>query len=109
MNESRLEILLTSLIPGKPDTFILYAIALEYRSQNRFDLALDYFKKVLEADKNYLAVYYQLAALYQRLDEKNLAEQTYLQGISLAGSLGKDHTLSELKQAYRQFLDEDEI
>lgn len=109
MKESRLEILLTSLIPGKPDTFILYALALEYRSMNRSDLALEYFKKVLEADQNYLAVYYQLGALYQRIGEKNLAEETYLKGISLAASLGKDHTLSELKQAYRQFSDEDEF
>ncbi len=109
MNESRLEILLNSLIPGKPDTFTLYAIALEYRSQNRFDLTLEYFKKVLEADQNYLAVYYQLAALYQRIGEKILAGETYVKGISLAEKLGKDHTLNELKQAYRQFLDEDEF
>lgn len=109
MKESRLEILLTSLIPGKPDTFILYALALEYRSMNRSDLALEYFKKVLEADQNYLAVFYQLGALYQHIGDKNLAEEAYHKGIRLAASLGKDHTLSELKQAYKQFLDEDEF
>lgn len=108
MNESRLAILLDSLTPGTADVFLLYAIALEYRSMNKPELSLDYFRQVIAADEKYLATYYQLASLYISLDMKSEASQTYLRGIELAGLAGNSHTLNELKQAYRQFTDEDE-
>ena len=109
MNESRLDILLTSLIPAAPDAFLLYAIALEYRSLDQPALALDYFRQVLAHDPSYLATYYQLAALYLSLGKTAEAETTWLKGIEVAGLQGKQHTLNELRNAYRQFKDEDEF
>lgn len=108
MKDSRLQSLLNTLDTENPDTFLLYALALEYRSLGQPDQALEYFGKVLTVDAAYLAVYYQLAALYISLGKRNEAEETYLKGISLAAELDKQHTLNELKQAYRQFKDEDE-
>lgn len=109
MNETRLERLLQLLNPEEPDTFLLYALALEYRSMGQPEQAMAYFLKIKDNDAGYLAVYYQLASLYVETGSTQEAEKTYLEGIVLATTLNEMHTLNELKQAYQQLRDEQEF
>lgn len=109
MKETRLERLLNFLNPEEPDSFLLYALALEYRSLGQPLEALSYFIKILDTDPGYLALYYQLASLYIELGRPGEAEIAYLKGIELASTLKEMHTLNELKQAYQQMRDEQEF
>ncbi len=96
---------LLKLITEMPhDAFLKYGIALEYVSRNDDIEALRHFTE-LKADKpDYLALYYQLGKLYERLDRTDTAIECYQEGISIARSQKDRHTLSELQSALDELL-----
>lgn len=87
------------------DPFNIYALAIEYLKTDLMrSKAL--FEELLNNHSTYIAAYYHAAALYIQLNEMELAESTYKEGIEMAQKLHKNHALSELKRAYQSFLDE---
>lgn len=106
MNNSRIHILLQYLKEEPDDPFNLYALALEYLNSDK-EKAKEYFDLLLERHKDYLPTYYHAAKFY--IDKnKEHAESIYQKGISLAQASGNQHALRELKNAYNEFLyDED--
>jgi tetratricopeptide (TPR) repeat protein len=87
------------------DPFNIYALATEYLKSDLVK-ARELFEKLLEKFPNYIATYYHAAALYSQINEMELADITYRNGIRIAELLNKNHALMELKRAYRSFLDE---
>ena len=81
------------------DAFPCYALAMEYRKLGEIKEAIHWLNKTLELDPDYLAVFYQLAALYASLDDTKNALNTYDQGILLAEAKKDLKTLAELKNA----------
>jgi len=81
------------------DAFSTYALAMEYRKAGESREAINWLHKTLELDPEYLAVFYQLAALYASLDDNKNALITYDQGIQLAEAKKDLKTLAELKNA----------
>ena len=55
---------------------------------------------------DYLATYYQLGKLYERLEELGKAKAIYSKGKEVATAVGDSKTLRELNEAITQLQDE---
>ena len=99
MNEQRLK-QLQELLKSEPnDCFLLHAMGVEYFSSERYDNAIEFFKKAIFNDKNYLASYYQLGQALERIDNNAEAIEVYRQGIEVAKKQNNNKALGELNQA----------
>jgi Tfp pilus assembly protein PilF len=94
---SRIEILKGFLEENPNDSFSRYALALEYVKLSQNDEALREFEAVKTNDPNYVATYYQLGQLYQKLGRHHEAEKTFRTGITVAAKIGDAHTQGELE------------
>jgi lipopolysaccharide biosynthesis regulator YciM len=90
------------------DSFLKYALALEYVLVKENDLARDFFLNLINDDINYLASYYQLGKLYESVDEVEKAIEIYKKGIEIAKKMDNKKTQLELQQAYNMLLGIDE-
>ena len=99
MNNNRLDSLLKILAENQTDAFVLFAIAKEYEAIGNVGEALSYYLKLKNHHPDYVGLYYHLAALYIKLDQKENALDTYEFGISLAARLGDHHAKAELMNA----------
>ena len=96
---NRIEILKGFLNENPNDSFSRYALALEYVKLGQEDNALREFETVKTNDPAYVATYFQLGQLYQKLGRSHEAEKTFRTGITVAAQAGDDHTRSELEGA----------
>lgn len=96
---NRIEILKGFLNDNPNDSFSRYALALEYVKLGQNDDALREFETVKTNDPQYVATYYQLGQLYQKLGKTQEAEKTLRTGITVATKAGDEHTRSELEAA----------
>jgi len=96
---NRIEILKGFLNENPNDSFSRYALALEYVKLGQEDNALREFETVKTNDPAYVATYFQLGQLYQKLGRSHEAEKTFRTGITVAAKAGDDHTRSELEGA----------
>jgi len=101
---NRIEVLRGFLNDNPDDSFSRYALALEYIKLGRNDEALREFESVVKNDPGYVATYYQLGQLYQKLGQKHEAEKTLRTGITVAAKAGDEHTRSELEAALETLL-----
>jgi Tfp pilus assembly protein PilF len=101
---NRIEILKGFLQENANDSFSRYALALEYVKLGENDDALREFETVKKNDPNYVATYFQLGQLYQKLGRTHEAEMTFRTGITVASKLGDDRTRSELESALEGLL-----
>jgi predicted Zn-dependent protease len=82
-----------------PDPFHWYGLAMEYRSLERTDEAIQTFTQLRGANPEYTAMYLmcgQLLASKGRMEE---ARAWYDAGIAMARKKGESHALSELESA----------
>jgi len=96
---NRIEILKGFLDENPNDSFSRYALALEYVKLGQNDEAVREFEAVKKNDPHYVATYFQLGQLYQKLGQQHEAEKTFRTGISMAAKAGDEHTKSELEGA----------
>ena len=96
---NRIETLKGFLKDNPNDSFLRYALALEYIKLGQNDEAVREFEAVRNTDPEYVATYYQLGQLYQKLGQKHDAEKTFRTGITVATKAGDEHTRSELEAA----------
>jgi tetratricopeptide (TPR) repeat protein len=104
----RIEQLKEFLKEDPNDSFLKYALALEYMKIEENNTAKDCFLSLIAADKNYLASYYQLGKLYESLNEQQPAIEIYKKGIEIAQKSENKKTLLELQEAYNMLLEIDE-
>ena len=101
---------LLSFLENEPnDPFLIYAVATEYRSLGDREKSLDYFEKVAKEHPEYVATYYHLAQMYIELGAQENAEITFKKGIEVSQKAKDMHSLSELQNAYNNFLFDDLI
>ena len=101
MPNIRLQKLAEMLEKQPGDTFLIYAMAMEYIGLNDRDKAIELFRKVLEAEEHNIAAKYQLARLLRDSHPK--------EAILLLESGMRDAKLkSDMKTAneFRSLLDE---
>ncbi len=101
---NRIEILKGFLNENPNDSFSRYALALEYTKLGQHDDALRELETVKNNDPGYVATYFQLGQLYQKLGRSHEAEKTFRTGITVAAKAGDDHTRSELEGALEGLL-----
>ena len=106
--KSRIEQLQEFLKEDSNDSFLKYALALEYVKVKENELARDCFLKLIKDDENYVASYYQLGKLYELLNEVEKAIEIYKNGIDVAKNSKDAKTLSELQEAYNMLLEIDD-
>lgn len=106
MNQ-RIEHILEFLKEDPTDSFMNYALGLEYVKEDKLEQAIELFQKVLANDPNYSACYYQLGRVYQLTGEIEKASEVYIKGMDVTKSNPNRKTYQELKEAYNLMLDED--
>ena len=100
MNSSERINSLLQLLEREPhDSFLNYALALEYHKQGNANLAIELIEKVIKVDDNYLGAYFQLGQLYEETGKGDKALVTYQKGCIVAQKQNNHKTLSELNQA----------
>jgi tetratricopeptide (TPR) repeat protein len=105
--KSRIEQLQEYLKEDSDDSFLKYALALEYVRIEENDTAKDCFLKLIRDDAHYLASYYQLGKLYESLDDLENAMEIYKKGIIIAQKSEDKKTLLELLESYNMLLETD--
>jgi tetratricopeptide (TPR) repeat protein len=102
------EILLQYAKEQPDNPFNWYALATECR---KYDLreALVYYEKVWKEFPDYAANYYHLASAYTELNMLEKAKQIYEQGIKVLSEQNETKLLQELKNAYQNFLVENDL
>jgi len=102
---SRLESLMSFYHSDTEDPFNMYAIALEFRSLNQTEEAIQWLEKLRSKFPSYVPTYYQLAKL---VEESNIeeAEKIYLEGMNAAQLANDNHAYKELKAALQMLLDD---
>ena len=95
----RIEKIKLMLAEQPKDCFLKHALALEFIKMGQCNEAKAAFLQNLETDESYVATYYHLGKLYERLDEAEKAMDIYKKGI-VVGQKQKDaHSVRELRAA----------
>jgi len=102
MQLSRLEKLLEFLKNEPDDEFLKYALATEYLRLNDTDKALHYYENLVTDHPGYVGTYYHLGKLYEALNRKPDAINTYEKGMEIARQKRDNHAFSELQAVYRE-------
>ncbi|MDB5032290.1 tetratricopeptide repeat protein [Mucilaginibacter sp.] len=108
MEISRLEKLLEFIKNEPNDEFLKYALATEYLRLNQADKALEYYEDLVNNHPQYAGTYYHLGKLYEALDRKQDAINTYEKGMEVTKAKRDNHAFSELQAVYRELIGYDE-
>lgn len=96
---NRIDSLLNFLKESPKDSFIQFALALEYIKNGDPDTGLQYFEGLVVNDPDYVGTYYHLAKLYIQLERADDAAACFDKGIAIAKKLNDQHSLAELQNA----------
>ncbi len=97
---------LQEFLKGTPgDCFLNHALALEYVKIGDEESARRYFERNLNSDKSYVATYYHLGKLLERIGEQTTAISIYEKGMEQAKAAKDMHSYSELQAAYEDLVD----
>jgi len=105
MNSARLEQLLKFKDETPDDPFVLYALALEYKSTEP-ERSRRLFDQLLREHPDYLATYYQVAQFKEETDQKGEALKLYKMGIEVAKQQNNQAALRELQAAFNLLMEE---
>ncbi len=96
---ARIEILKRYLTEDPSDTFLRYALALEYIGINDQKQANVLLENLLNEEPDYLAGYYMAGKTSEALSDLGKAKEWYSRGILVAEHQKNQHTLNELRSA----------
>lgn len=94
---SRLDKLLKLLDAEPNDPFVLYGIAQEHATAERYADAVGFYDRCLDADAKYLYAYYHKAVAQQELGNIEEAQATLRIGISAAKAARDMKATSEMQ------------
>jgi tetratricopeptide (TPR) repeat protein len=95
----RLEYLLKLTASGTDDPFPHYGLALEYRSLERHEDALETFRRLRARTPDYVPMYLMCGQMLEKLGRKDEAREWLEAGIEQARTKRDSHALSELERA----------
>ena len=102
---SRIEKLQEFLKATPADCFLNHALALEYVKIGDEESARKYFEQNRSGDAGYVATYYHLGKLLERIGDQAGALSVYEQGMQQAKAAKDMHSYSELQAAYEDIID----
>lgn len=100
----RIEKLKAFLAQSPNDCFLNHALALEYIKLGADDNAKILFEHNLITDKKYIATYYHLGKLLERVGQNDEAIKIYEAGMAEAKTANEMHTYNELQAAYEDLV-----
>lgn len=103
MNVERLKKLEKFLESDPEDPFLLYAIAIEWISEDP-EKTWSYFERLMTDHPDYIGTYFHAAKLQVSFGNRTDAEEIFKKGIEVAQNNNDVHSLRELKSAYNEFL-----
>jgi len=95
----RLEKLSQFLNDNPKDSFVRFAMALEYIKLNDDATALTYFNLIKQDEPNYVGLYYHFGKLLERQEKYFEARDMYNIGQKVCAQANDQHALSEIKGA----------
>ena len=101
----RIETIKRLLINEPQDTFLLYALATEYIAENDDKKAQVILESLVNSNPDYIASYYHLGKLYQRMDLKDSALAIYEKGIEESKKQKNFKNASEIQHAIDELLE----
>jgi len=81
------------------DSFLNYALALEYAKSNEIKKAIETLEMIIKREENYLAAYFQLGKYYELVNDIPKAIEVYQKGILIAKQQKNNKILGELNEA----------
>jgi len=87
------------------DSFLTYALALEYRKIGNDAEALACFESVLEKDPAYVGTYYQVGKFWEEKGDTARAIHYYESGLTVANAANNRHAANELRTALEELTD----
>ena len=96
---SRLQQLQQMLLDEPDDSFLNYALALEFAKEDNLPQAISIIEKVIQHNENYLGAYYQLGKLYEQQNLSEKAISIYRKGIAIAQAQNNKKAQGELSEA----------
>jgi len=100
----RIEKLKDFLINAPQDSFLNHALALEYVKVGEDENAKKHFEINLAHDPGYVATYYHLGKLLERLGEREKALAIYEQGMAQAKAAKDMHSYNELQGVFEDLV-----
>jgi len=86
------------------DCFLNHALALEYIKADNDVAAKELFEKNIHNDPAYVATYYHLGKLLERMNVQQEAINIYEKGMQQAKAAGDMHSYNELQAAYEDLV-----
>ena len=99
MSSQRIERLLEYLEQDGHDSFVLFALAMEYDKAGDCQRALQYFDRLIQRDPDYAWAYYHKGQLLGRLERLQQARACFEAGIPVAEKISEFHTRDKLREA----------
>lgn len=96
---TRINQILAFLKDTPNDLFLNHALALEYIKQENTELATSTFLNTIKIDENYVATYYHLGKLYEKLGLESEAIEMYTIGMQKSKIINDQHSYNELRSA----------
>ena len=107
MHPNRLQKLLDFFETEPNDPFLKYALATEYLNLNETPKALAYYEDLIRNHADYIGTYYHLGKLYEALERKSDALDTYQLGMVVARKANDGHALAELQAVFNSASEQD--
>ncbi len=98
----RIEKLKAFLELDPKDSFLLFAMAMELKSQQHLNEALDYLDRVLAIDPDVTAAYFHKAQILIHLSRRDEAKNILQAGIPRALGTGHFHARDKMKELLEQ-------
>ena len=96
---SRLEQLLAMLQEDPKDSFLRYAVAVEYAAAGNHREAITRIESLVADQPDYLGAYYKLGQLHEQTGDAEKALDVYKRGAVVAKQQNNTKTLGELNTA----------
>ena len=90
------------LVAAPADPFLNHALALEWIKEGDDQKAQHIFEEARKVRPEYVATYYHLGKLLERLEKEEEAITVYKEGMKWAKAAGDNHSLSELRGVYEE-------
>lgn len=107
-NLGRLQLLIQFTKEEPENPFNWYALALEYMNSDPGETDA-IFNQLLKSHPDYLPTYYTSAQFFAEQNQLEKAKEIFEKGIELAGKLKEEKAFKELKNAYQNFLFENDL
>ena len=95
---SRREQIESMLQDDPSDTFLRYALAMEYDKEGQHDQALEGFAQLTKGDPPYVPAFFMAGQMLARLDRINESRDFLREGIEQARAQGDTHAAGEMSE-----------